>query len=576
MPQPDYYKVLGVDKKASAEDIKKAYRKLARQYHPDTNSDEGAEERFKKIGEAYDVLSDPEKRKSYDRGSGPFGAGNPFAGATAENFGSFSDILGDIFSTAGMRRPGGGARTRPPTERGADLETEVTLSFEQAMEGAQVPVTVPMFTPCNTCRGTGARPGTSPIVCPKCNGRGIESELEGVFSLTRPCSRCGGQGTVIEDPCPTCKGQGRLREVKKYRVNIPAGVKDGSRIRLAGKGEAGLRGGASGDLFVTTRVSPSTVFARKGDKLEVDVPITVIEALRGAEVEVPTLNGTKRLRVPPGNQARHGAAAARRGPAADRLWLAPRRHPLPLPDRRPPRPHARAAHRRRRARQDDGRRPARATPAPSPRGALMAPPRKRGDRGPMDADRGVFMISVAAELAEMHPQTLRMYEARGLIAPKRSPGGTRLYSQKDVDMLRRIQAMTAELGLNLAGVERVLALEAKLETMVRKVAALERRHDELEAEIAQLEQIRREMRAEIVRYEPQTMALVRVRRGAVAGVLAAGCRRGVGRLRRRRRRVGLAFAFSRTPVIRMTGELCHLTRPQRDLDDTTRLDATAR
>src|SRR4051812_21762807 len=309
---PDYYKVLGVDKKASHEDIKKAYRKLARKYHPDTNKDPGAEERFKQISEAYDVLGDEDKRKKYDRGGvfaggSPFGGGGSAGGATATDFGSFSDILSGIFNT-GAR---GGTRTKPATERGRDLETTVTLSFAQAIEGAQVPVSVATHSACTTCRGSGARPGTSPKVCPVCNGRGVEAQGQGVFSITRPCSRCGGSGTVIEDPCPTCGGEGRLREIKRYRVNIPAGVKEGSRIRLPGKGEAGLRGGPSGDLYVVTHVSESPVFKPKGDNFEVEVPITVAEALGGAEVEVPTLHGTKKLRVAPGT--RHGTVQRLRG-----------------------------------------------------------------------------------------------------------------------------------------------------------------------------------------------------------------------------------------------------------------------
>ena len=312
----DYYKALGVDRKASADEIKKAYRKLARKYHPDTNQDAGAEDRFKEISEAYDVLGDPEKRKAYDRGGGAFGAGGPFGGAggaPAGDFGSFSDILSNIFGAGGTGgAPGSrGPRTKPATEAGRDLETTVSLSFDQAIEGAQVPVTVPTHAPCPTCRGTGARPGTSPRVCPVCQGRGVESEGQGLFSITRPCSRCGGTGTVIEDPCPTCEGQGRLRELKKYRVNIPAGVKDGSRIRLPGKGEAGLRGGPPGDLYVVCQVSESPVFARKGDHLEVEVPITAAEAMGGAEVEVPTLRATKRLRVAPGT--RHGTVQRVRG-----------------------------------------------------------------------------------------------------------------------------------------------------------------------------------------------------------------------------------------------------------------------
>jgi len=309
--RPDYYKVLGVDKKASQDDIKKAYRRLARKYHPDTSKEPDAENRFKAVSEAYDVLSDEEKRRQYDRGGSVFGTANPFgAGGAGPDLGGFGDILSNLFGGAagGAAR---GSRTRPTTERGRDLETTVSLSFEQAIAGAQVPVTVTTHSACKTCRGTGAKPGTSPKVCPVCQGRGVESQGQGLFSITRPCNRCGGAGTVIEEPCPTCEGAGRLRELKKYRVNIPAGVKDGTRIRLAGKGEAGLRGGPAGDLFVVCQVTSSPVFSRSGDNLEVEVPITVAEALRGAEVEVPTLHGTKRLRVPGGTK--HGTVQRLRG-----------------------------------------------------------------------------------------------------------------------------------------------------------------------------------------------------------------------------------------------------------------------
>jgi molecular chaperone DnaJ len=316
--RPDHYKTLGVDRKASPEEIKKAYRKLARQFHPDRNPDDkAAEERFKQISEAYDILGDAEKRKTYDRGglfSAPFGGGS----GSGPDIGAFGDIISDIFGSSGG--PGGrfrGARTRPQAEKGRDLETEVSISFEQAIQGAQVPVAVTTHAPCPTCRGTGAEPGTQPAVCPVCQGRGVEQQGQGLFSITRPCARCGGAGTVIENPCRTCHGQGRTRELKRYRVNIPAGVKDGSRIRLAGKGEAGLRGGAAGDLYVLTRVAESPVFVRKGDNLEVEVPITVVEALRGADVEVPTLEGTKRLRVKPGT--RHGTLQRLRGEGPKRL-----------------------------------------------------------------------------------------------------------------------------------------------------------------------------------------------------------------------------------------------------------------
>ena len=320
----DYYKALGIDKKASQDDIKKAYRKLARQYHPDRNpGDKAAEEKFKRISEAHDVLSDAEKRKAYDRGGFAFPGGSPFGGSGQGTggfeAGSFSDILSDLFGGAagGARPRAGGTRTKPAQEKGRDLETEVSLAFDQAVEGAQVPVSVATHAPCPTCRGTGARPGTEPIVCPVCQGRGVESEGQGLFSISRPCHRCEGSGTVVESPCPTCGGEGRKRELKRYKVNIPAGVKDGSRIRLAGKGEAGLRGGPSGDLYVITRVQSSPVFEAKGDNLEVEVPITFAEASRGADVEVPTLNGTKRLRVAPGTK--HGTVQRLRGEGPPKL-----------------------------------------------------------------------------------------------------------------------------------------------------------------------------------------------------------------------------------------------------------------
>jgi molecular chaperone DnaJ len=315
----DYYKVLGVDKKASQDEIKKAYRKLARQYHPDRNpGDPKAEERFKEISEAHDVLGDPEKRKKYDRGGSVFAGGSPFGGGAGPDPGGFGDILSDLFGSATGGRFGAGARTKPQPERGRDLETEVSISFAQAVAGAQVPVAVATHQPCPTCRGTGAEPGTEPIVCPVCQGRGVESQGQGLFSITRPCSRCNGAGTVIERPCHTCHGDGRQRELKRYKVNIPAGVKEGSRIRLPGKGEAGVRGGSSGDLYVITRVQASPVFKRKDDHhLEVEIPITVVEALRGADVEVPTLNGTKTLRVKPGTG--HGSLQRLRGEGPPRL-----------------------------------------------------------------------------------------------------------------------------------------------------------------------------------------------------------------------------------------------------------------
>ncbi|QEC46991.1 molecular chaperone DnaJ [Baekduia soli] len=321
MSPSDPYKILGVDKKASQDEIKKAHRKLVRKHHPDHNpGDAKAEERFKEIQSAYDILGDPDKRKQYDRGSmfgmgGGAGSGGPGGGFTTGDFGGFQDILSNLFGGGG----GAGARgpQGPRPERGADLESAVAITFEQALRGTQIPLSVATTQPCPTCRGTGARPGTSPKVCPKCQGRGIEAQGQGVFSITQPCSRCGGTGTVIEDPCATCNGAGAQKTVKKYRVNIPAGVREGSRVRLAGKGEAGRHGGPPGDLYVVTHVAPSPIFVRKGDNLEVEVPLTIPEAIRGADVEVPTLNGRKKIRVAPGTQ--HGTVVKLRGEGPPKL-----------------------------------------------------------------------------------------------------------------------------------------------------------------------------------------------------------------------------------------------------------------
>jgi len=317
--RPDYYKTLGVDKKATAEEIKKAYRKLARKYHPDRNPDDKeAEARFKEISQAHDVLGDPEKRKQYDTGAGPFatgaGPGGGFGGFGNFDFdgSSMGDILSNLFG-GGAGGPGSTRtqRQRQRAQRGADLEAQVSISFDQAVAGAQVPLQVPMRAVCETCHGTGAKPGTTPTVCPRCEGRGIETQGQGMFSISQPCSLCGGSGTVIEDPCPTCHGTGAVRTIKRLRVNIPAGVRDGGRIRLPGKGEPGPNGGPPGDLYLVVHVSPSPVFTRKGDNFEVEVPLSIPEALRGAEVQVPTLDGTKTLRVGPGTK--HGTVQRLRG-----------------------------------------------------------------------------------------------------------------------------------------------------------------------------------------------------------------------------------------------------------------------
>jgi molecular chaperone DnaJ len=311
----DLYKVLGVSKKASDEEIKKAYRKLAREYHPDRNpDDEAAEEKFKEVQGAYDTLSDPEKRKQYDAG-GMFGFGpgqGPYAPGGAQPGGNFGGFDFGGFDLGSLFNRGGGRRAQAQQVRGRDLETEVQLGFEQAINGAQVSVTVQKAERCTTCRGSGAKPGTSPVTCPRCEGRGVDAQSQGFFSISQPCPQCGGAGQIIEDPCPTCGGSGLTQQTKRYKVNIPAGVKDGARIRLAGKGEAGPRGGPPGDLYVTTRVASSPVFRRlEGGNLEVTVPISIPEALRGGTIEVPTLEGTKKIKVAPGTK--HGSVQRLRG-----------------------------------------------------------------------------------------------------------------------------------------------------------------------------------------------------------------------------------------------------------------------
>lgn len=301
------YETLGVAKNASADEIKKAYRKLARQYHPDNNQgDKAAEERFKEVQNAYDLLSEPEKREAYDRfgstnGRGPGGGGSGFNWSTTEgfDFGDLSDLFGGMF---GGGRFGGGARPTP-AQRGNDVEVQVNLSFEDALNGVETKIPVTLEVACHTCHGSGAKPGTAPTVCPQCGGRGVVAESQGFFSLSQPCPRCRGNGTIIEEPCPTCRGAGRERRTKRYTVRIPAGVKDGSRIRLKGKGEAGWNGGPAGDLYVVTRVEPSKTFARRGDDLLVDVHVPFADAALGTTARVPTPDGGQvSVKIPSGSE----------------------------------------------------------------------------------------------------------------------------------------------------------------------------------------------------------------------------------------------------------------------------------
>jgi molecular chaperone DnaJ len=289
------YEALGVSKNATPDEIKKAYRKLVREVHPDRNP--GNEERFKEVQGAYDVLSDPEKRKQYDRFGTSNGRPGGFGGGTTYDFSDFD--LGDIFGGLFNR----GARTQQQRgQRGNDVEVEVRVSFEDALKGAQVTIPVELELACHTCHGTGAAPGTAPVTCPECDGSGVVATSQGLFALQQPCPRCHGRGSIVETPCGTCKGSGRERRTKRYTVKVPAGVKDGTRIKLKGKGEAGFGGAEAGDLYVITRVEPSKIYERRGDDLVVTVPVAYSTAALGGKVEVPTPDGAVQLTVPGGTE----------------------------------------------------------------------------------------------------------------------------------------------------------------------------------------------------------------------------------------------------------------------------------
>jgi molecular chaperone DnaJ len=288
------YESLGVSKNASQDEIKKAYRKLVREVHPDTNP--GNEERFKEVQSAYDILADPDKRKQYDVMGQTNGRTAP--GGTTFDFGDFD--LGDIFG--GMFGRGGGRQQQQRGQRGNDVEVEVRVSFEDALRGVQTTVPVQLELACHTCHGTGAAPGTAPTTCPECHGAGTVSTSQGLFALQQPCPRCRGMGSIVETPCATCHGSGRERRTKRYTVRIPAGVKDGTRIKLKGKGEAGYGGAPAGDLYVVTRVDASKLYERRGDDLIVQVPVSYPTAALGGTVEVPTPEGAVSLKVPGGTE----------------------------------------------------------------------------------------------------------------------------------------------------------------------------------------------------------------------------------------------------------------------------------
>ncbi len=310
MAGKDYYDILGVARGATADEVKKAFRKLARKHHPDAG---GSEEKFKEINEAYEVLSDAEKRKQYDQfgqyygqgfdprayggaGAGPFGGPGGFQYQQV-NFEDIGDIFGSMFGGGGF-----GTQARRQPHRGRDLAYDVTLTFEEALSGISTKVDVQRSEKCATCGGTGAKPGTGRTKCATCGGTGTVSQGQGPFGFSRPCPRCGGEGTVVEQPCSACRGRGVVTKVKPLTVNIPAGVTDGGKIRFKGKGEAGEAGGPRGDLYVMTRVKPHKHFRRDGADVVLDLPITIAEAALGGEVTVPTTEGKVKLKIAPGTQ----------------------------------------------------------------------------------------------------------------------------------------------------------------------------------------------------------------------------------------------------------------------------------
>ncbi len=301
--EKDYYEVLGVPKTATAKEITSAYRKLAKKHHPDANP--GSEERFKEISAAYDVLGDAAKRKEYDevRALGPVGGAGGFpggfggAGGTTfrvEDMGDLGDLFGGLFG--GRRR----SRTAPAGRRGADVETDVHLSFEDAVRGVTTTVHVDTDARCHTCNGSGSAPGSTPATCPRCHGTGTLQDDQGLFSLSQICPQCGGRGTVVTDPCPTCHGTGVEHRNREVKVRIPPGVEDGQRIRVKGRGAAGQGSGPPGDLYVVVRVGRHRYFGRRGRNLTLKVPVTFAEATLGTTLTVPTLDGPVTLRVPAG------------------------------------------------------------------------------------------------------------------------------------------------------------------------------------------------------------------------------------------------------------------------------------
>ena len=293
----DYYEVLGVNRDASEEDIKKAYRKLAMKHHPDRNpGSKEAEEKFKEAKEAYEVLCEPQKRRAYDAyghaGVNPQMGG---MGADAAGFGGFAEAFGDIFSDI---FGGGQGRGRSSVYRGADLRYNLEITLEHAARGTETKIRIPTMEACETCHGSGAKPGTHPKTCETCHGAGTVRLSQGFFSIQQTCPTCHGSGKMVTDPCPSCRGAGRVRKHKTLSVKIPAGVDEGDRIRLSGEGEAGVNGGPPGDLYVVMHLKPHAVFQRDGDDLHCEMPVSFTLAALGGEIEIPTLDGSAKIKVP--------------------------------------------------------------------------------------------------------------------------------------------------------------------------------------------------------------------------------------------------------------------------------------